>query len=68
MGASRACGAGPGYPGLRCRSGPACGGSKPLLSLALLKNGLLPFLSYKFFASQKTYKTIAAGLHAGLVK
>jgi hypothetical protein len=26
------------------------------------------FLSCKFFAKQKTYETIAAGLHAGLVK
>jgi hypothetical protein len=29
------------------------------------KTASVPFLSCKFFASQKTYKTIAAGLHAG---
>jgi hypothetical protein len=69
MGASGAS-AGPGYPLVSFaweakgyRSYPLRG-RKPK-AFAFPKTASLPFLSGKFFAMQKTYKTITTGLPAG---
>jgi hypothetical protein len=43
----------------------ACGG-EPFYSA--IRGASMPFLSCKFFAKQKTYETIVAGLHAGRLR